>query len=288
MTQSMVEGWRLSQSMDLDGRRIAYDVMGAGPPVVMVHGTPWSSFNLRHLIHGLAGQYQVFYFDLLGYGQSDKRSGDVSLGVQNRVLSALLNHWGLSEPVVIGHDFGGATALRARLLDGHRYSRLVLIDAVAMSPWGSDFFRHVGAHEAAFAGLPPAMHEAMCRRYIQTAAHLPLADAVLDATVQPWCGTEGQAAFYRQMAQADSAYTDAVEPHYGRIDEPSLVLWGEADTWIPVEQGRRLASALGNARFHGIADVGHLIIEEAPGALLGEILRFLAQDVAVSDKENAL
>lgn len=271
------EAWRLRQSIKVDGRTVRYDVMGTGRPLVVVHGTPWSSFNMRHLIHGLAGQYQVYYFDLLGYGQSDKQAGDVSLGVQNRVLSALLKHWALSEPIIVGHDFGGATALRTRLLDGHRYARLVLIDAVAMSPWGSDFFRHVGAHEAAFAGLPPMIHEAICRRYIQSAAHRPMADAVLDATVRPWCDGVGQAAFYRQMAQADAAYTEFVQPHYGSIDEPSLVLWGEADTWIPIEQGRRLAAALGNSRFAAIPNAGHLVIEEAPGALLGEITRFLAE-----------
>lgn len=277
MKQTLLDEWRLREAIQVDGREVRFDVQGAGPPVVLVHGTPWSSFNLRHLIQGLSGRFQVFYFDLLGYGQSDKAEGDVSLAMQNQVLSQLLVHWGLSAPIMIGHDFGGATALRTRLLDGHVYSRLVLIDAVAMSPWGSAFFRHVAAHEAAFAGLPAYIHDALCRRYIQSAAHLPIADAVLDATVQPWCGEAGQAAFYRQMAQARPSHTEEVEPLYGQIDEPSLVLWGEADTWIPVERGRALAGALGNSRFHAIPDAGHLVIEEAPGALLGQILRFLSE-----------
>lgn len=267
--------WTLTQEIDFEGRTVRFDVLGDGPPLVAIHGTPWSSFNLRHIIHGLASRFRVFYYDLLGYGQSDKRPGDVSLGVQNRVLSRLLAHWQLHDPIVVGHDFGGATALRARLLDRHNYSRLVLIDAVAVAPWGSPFFRHVGEFEPAFAGLPPYIHEAICRTYIQSAATTPLAEAVLQATVAPWTGDPGQAAFYRQIAQASSRYTDEVEPAYGSITEPALVIWGEADSWIPVAQGRQLAAALPNCTFKTIPGTGHLVIEEAPGAVLQEILRFL-------------
>lgn len=268
-------GWHLSQEIDFEGRAVRFDVLGGGSPLVAIHGTPWSSYNLRHLILGLSARYRVFFFDLLGYGQSDRHAGDVSLATQNRVLSFLLDHWGLSEPIVVGHDFGGATALRARLLDGRRYSRLILIDAVAVSPWGSQFFRHVAKHESAFAELPPFIHEAVCRSYIKSAAHLPLAESTLDATIRPWTGDPGQSAFYRQIAQADPGHTSEIESRYPAIDEPSLVLWGEADSWIPVEQGRRLAEMLPTSTFKTIPDAGNLVIEEAPGAVLREILAFL-------------
>ncbi|MEJ2654936.1 MAG: glutathione S-transferase N-terminal domain-containing protein, partial [Acidihalobacter sp.] len=59
------------------------DLFPDGPPLVAVHGTPWSSFNLRHLIESLSKAFTVHYYDLLGYGQSEKAPGDVSLGIQN-------------------------------------------------------------------------------------------------------------------------------------------------------------------------------------------------------------
>src|SRR5690606_27371811 len=119
---------------------------------------PWSSFNLRHLVSRLSGQFSVHFYDLLGYGQSSKAPGDVSLGVQNEVLDTLLDLWGLDCPIIVGHDFGGATVLRTHLLNGRRFSRIILIDPVAVSPWGSPFFRHVRDHESAFAGMPDYIH----------------------------------------------------------------------------------------------------------------------------------
>lgn len=74
---------QLRKSTEFQGHNVRYDQVGVGPPVVAIHGTPWSSFNLRHLIHGLADSHSVYYFDLLGYGQSSKADGDVSLGIQN-------------------------------------------------------------------------------------------------------------------------------------------------------------------------------------------------------------
>lgn len=209
--------WKLPETFVFDGRTVRYGVRGAGPPVVLVHGTPWSSFNLRHLIEALSVEFTVYYHDLLGYGQSDKAPGDVSLGIQNRVLAALLDHWRLERPAVIGHDFGGATLLRTHLLDGRDFDRIVLIDPVAISPWGSPFFRHVREHEAAFAGVPDYIHEAIVRAYVRTAAFLPIDEVTLDGIVAPWMQGEGKAAFYRQIARADAAYTDEVQARYPQI-----------------------------------------------------------------------
>lgn len=67
---------------------ISYDNIGEGPPIVLVHGTPWSSFNWRHIIPALSQWFTVYFYDLLGYGASEKIDGDVSLGVQNKSLQS--------------------------------------------------------------------------------------------------------------------------------------------------------------------------------------------------------
>jgi pimeloyl-ACP methyl ester carboxylesterase len=243
--------------------------------MVLVHGTPWSSFNLRHLVRKLSETHTIYCHDLLGYGQSSKAAGDVSLGVQNGILAGLLDCWGLDEPVAVGHDFGGATVLRTHLIDNRQFRKIVLIDPVAVSPWGSPFFRHVNAHEAAFAGLPDYIHEAVVRAYVQTAAYNPLEESTLEGIVSPWTGEEGKAAFYRQIAQAHSRYTDEVQGSYPSITTPTLILWGREDRWIPLERGRELHGLIPGSVLRVIDGAGHLVIEEKPDELASAILEFV-------------
>lgn len=271
--------WQLPEIFLFEGRTIRYGVCGSGSPVVLVHGTPWSSFNWRFLIESLSERFAVYYYDLLGYGQSEKFAGDISLGVQNQVLDGLLDHWGLSQPAIIGHDFGGATVLRTNLLNERAFRKIVLIDPVAISPWGSPFFRHVRMHEAAFSGVPDYIHDAIVRAYVKTAAFQPIDEEVLNTIIAPWAEGDGKAAFYRQIAQADSAYTDEVQVLYPHISVPVMILWGYEDVWIPRDQGQALHELIPGSTLHLIRDTGHLVIEERPEDLFKEVCPFLQNEI---------
>src|SRR5699024_6479254 len=118
--------------------------------------------------------------------------------------------------------------------------------------------------------------DAIVRTYIETAAFKQLDADVLDAIVCPWATGEGKAAFYRQIAQADSKYTDEVEPRYAEITAPVLILWGEEDSWIPVARGEQLHGMIPGSMFHRISAAGHLVIEEKPDELLRQIQLFLS------------
>lgn len=269
-------GWHLPETFTFAGRTVRYGILGEGPPLVLLHGTPFSSYEWHRIAPLMARHYRVHVHDMPGYGASEMRDGqDVSLGVQNRVLAALLAHWGLERPHVVAHDFGGATALRAHLLDGCAYRSLTLIDAVALSPWGSPFVQHVRMHEAAFAGMPAYAHEALVRAYLRTAIHRPMSDGELQPYAAPWLGETGQKAFYRQIAQMELRYTDEVQDRYGTIRCPTQILWGEEDGWIPIEQGRRLAGTIPDARFVPVPGSGHLMQEDAPEAIVAALFAFL-------------
>jgi pimeloyl-ACP methyl ester carboxylesterase len=270
------EDWHLEHTLDFQGQEVRYAILGQGPPIVLIHGTPFSSYVWRRIARLLAQDRRVYVYDLLGYGQSAKLGGqDVSLGIQNRVLASLLAHWELERPDIVAHDFGGATALRAHLLNGCRYRSLTLIDPVALAPWGSPFVAHVRHHEQAFAGMPAYMQPAMVRTYIRGAVRRKLCDEELDPYVAPWLGDIGQPAFYRQIAQMDQRYTDEVEGRYQMLALPTLILWGEVDAWIPLEQGKRLAALIPNAHLIAVPDAGHLLQEDAPEAIIAALLGFL-------------
>lgn len=263
----------LPHRFDFEGQKVAWGAIGDGAPLILVHGTPFSSQVWRRIAPILARRWKVHFFDLLGYGLSEKRDGqDVSLGIQNRLLAALIREWGLSEPEVLAHDFGGATSLRAHFLDGLRYRRLTLVDPVAVEPWGSPFVAHVRKHEAAFAGLPAYAHEALLNAYLQSAAWSDLSPDALGIYAEPWSGGVGQPAFYRQIAQMDQRYTDEIEPLYAPPDFPVTLLWGEEDAWIPLEQGRKLASRLTGGVLRAIPKAGHLVQEDAPEEIVAAML----------------
>jgi pimeloyl-ACP methyl ester carboxylesterase len=258
------------------GQQVRWSRQGRGPAVVFCHGTPWSSALWQRIADALSTQFTVYLWDMLGYGTSSMAEGqDVSLAVQSQLFAELLQHWQLRDANVVAHDYGGAVSLRAHLLHAAQYRSLALVDVVALRPWGSDFFRLVAENTSVFARLPSPLHEALLRGYIAGAAHWPLAADDLDALTRPWLGPAGQAAFYRQIAQADERYTEEVEQLYPTVDLPVLVAWGTEDRWIPVDRGNRLAEMIPGAQLHLIPDAGHLVQLDAPERLTALLQRWL-------------
>jgi len=253
---------------------VAWGSIGEGDPIVLIHGTPFSSQVWRKIAPLLAKDRKVFYFDLLGYGQSEMHDGqDVSLGIQNELLVRMISEWNLNEPEILCHDFGAATALRSYYKNELRYKKVTIFDAVAIAPWGSPFVQHVRKHESALSGLPSYAHDALLAAYIQGAVYSDLSQATMNIYMSPWQGDVGQAAFYRQIAQMDQLYTDEVEKLYGPMDCPVQILWGENDEWIPPSQGQKLADNLSNGEITLVPNAGHLLQEDAPEAIIAALLQ---------------
>lgn len=117
-----VRAWRdAGEEIDVDGRAIFIrDRPGAGPPMLLLHGYPSSSYDWRHAF-ALLPERRLTTFDFLGFGLSDKpREHVYSLLGQADVAQAVAERFG-SEPVVlVAHDMGTsvATELLARDVDG--------------------------------------------------------------------------------------------------------------------------------------------------------------------------
>ncbi len=91
--------WDLEEEFETPDGCVRWTSLGNGDPVVLLHGSPFSSFLWRDIAPALARTREVFVWDMLGYGQSDKHDGqDVSLTAQGKLFTKLLEHWGLSRP----------------------------------------------------------------------------------------------------------------------------------------------------------------------------------------------
>jgi len=263
----------LDQSFTHANQQVAWGRMGEGAPLVLIHGFPWSSQAWRRIAPWLAKRYTVYYFDMLGTGESDKFDGqNVSPAVQSELLAALIAHWQLERPHVVGHDFGGLAALRGAFINGLIYGRLTLIDAVCLLPSGSPLFAQIREYEEAFAGMPAYAHEALFRAFARDAAWRPMGEEALDVYLKGYRGETGQRAFYRQVAQADAKSIEEVQQRYAPLDYPVDLIWAEHDDRIPVSQGEILARHLGVDRLLRVADAGHAIQEDAPESIVAALL----------------
>ncbi len=265
------------ETLKWQGREIATSVTGTGPSLILCHGTPFSSSVWDPVVAHLGDVFEVYRWDMPGYGASSRGERvPVDLDSQSKVLKMLIDHWGLDRPAAVGHDIAGAVTTRAHLVHGVDYSRLLLLDAVVVQPWGSPFWNLAQEHSEVFMQLPANMHEALLGQYLTGAT---LRDLTVDEQAQiagSWIGAEGQAAFYRQIRDVHRRHTDDLEPLLGQMRCETVVAWGVEDVWLPIGTGRRLAELLGIELIE-IADSGHLVQYDQP-----ERLANLLTDIAGS------
>ncbi len=123
------------ERLEIGGRRIfVRHRPGAGPPLLLLHGYPSSSYDWRQLFE-LAADRSIVAFDFLGFGLSDKPRGHTySLSGQADLAEAVAERLGLGRVVLIAHDMGSsvATELLARDIDGRlpfELGRVLLFNA---------------------------------------------------------------------------------------------------------------------------------------------------------------
>jgi pimeloyl-ACP methyl ester carboxylesterase len=271
------EDWRLRERADLSGGVVAWERVGEGPPVVLVHGTPSWSYVWRGVVPPLAERFSVYLLDLIGYGDSEQRQGqDMSVAAQSRGLAELLDLWALERPALVGHDIGGSVVLRAHLVDGHPASRLALVDAAVLLPWNTPATVHMKEHLEAYRTMPAHIYERVVSAHLATAVQRALGPETLDAYLRPWRGLEGQAAYFRKIEQWRDEDMAVLAPLLATIDVPVLVLWGSEDAWLSRETGERLAAAISGARLEVVARAGHFAMEDEPTAVAEKLAAFLS------------
>lgn len=268
--------WSLTEEVDTTAGKVVAGSTGSGSPVVLAHGWPWSSYSWYRLIPQLSKTHKVFWYDMPGYGKSEMFDGQITnLDVQGKIFGEMLEHWKLDAPVVVAHDFGGAATLRAHLLGGLEFSRYLLMNVVAMRPWGSEFFDHVGKHVDVFAALPKHIHAAIVEAYVRSAFVTAIGPEDVNSLMMPWLSPDGKRSFYSQFKQADEKYTAEVEPSFSAIRCPVKIIWGEMDPWIPVSRGEALRELIKPESFVKLKSVGHLPQLESPDVVLRHIVQFV-------------
>lgn len=268
--------WTLKQSFKSEQGDVPFDTLGSGPPLVLVHGTPSWSYLWRHVARLLSDRFTVYLYDLPGYGRAARFEGqDPSIAAQARVLASLMDHWGLENAPVVGHDIGGAIVLGGHILHDASFSSILLLDAVVTAPWITPTTRHQQKWLEAYRTMPVHIYERVAGAHLATAFHTPPADGVFEAYFEPWRGIDGQAAWYRKVELFDESYSDLIVPPLKEVRVPVRVVWGEHDAWLSRDVANAvLAASPTGTSLRIVPNAGHFSPEDNPTGVATEISSF--------------
>lgn len=256
------------------GTGLHYVERGAGPPLVLVHGFLGSTVTFSELIERLEPHRRVIALDLPGFGYSDRPLDiDRSHTAVAELLCAALDRLGIERAAVLGHSMGGVIAARLAAAHPERVERLILVGSPAPD-------------EVRRLPLYPLLRPVLPILFALTLANLPrLRRSLRGLTYDPTFITDQRWQAYAYPSRLHGS-TYALIKLLGdvrrdvpldpaRIGVRTLLLWGEADTAVPLRVAHRLHALLPDARLEVVPRAGHLVLEEQPDASVGAILRFL-------------
>ena len=272
------------------GYRIANGIHGEGEPVVLIHGTPSSSYIWRNIVPDLVNSgHKVHLFDLLGYGMSERPwdpTVDTSVSGQVPVLKGLMAHWGLDYTHIVAHDIGGAVAQRFCIFNPQFVKSLTLIDTVSFDSWPSK--RTIEQMQAGLDMLvkkPDEEHREHFRNWILSTVHSKdrLCAESLETFVNYISGPVGQGSFFQhQVRHYDHKHTSELDDRISELGKlPVQILWGENDAWQVVDWAHKLHATIPGSKLHIVPECGHFAMEDKPEKISALVTVFL---LAHSDK----
>lgn len=270
---------------------VAYVDEGSGPPLLLLHGCPFSSYVWRLLIARLGGRFRCLAPDLLGLGDTETPPGaDWSLPAQADMVIGLLDALGIEQIDVVAHDHGAATAQLIAAGHPDRIRRLVLTNAEAYDNWPSaDELPFIRATQLPVLGrlvLWAWSRPALFRYALRSgkAVHDPtvLTPELLNGYIALNLADRRRRAKTRrflagQLDPANHRATADAVPGLRVFDHPTLIVWGADDPHFGPEWAQRLGADIPGAhRVELLPDTGHLLMEERPDDLARLVTDFLA------------
>ncbi len=269
----------------VNGVRSPVLIGGAGPTgeaVVLVHGNPDAGSDWEPLMQPIAEFATVIAPDMPGFGGADKRADqDYTLAAYGAHLGGVIDQLGIRAVHLVAHDFGGPFALIWAAANPAKVASVTLINTgvlldykwhrlarVWRAPFAGELFMRASTPRVARFVIRhdnPGLPEVWANRI---AGHLVPA------------GTKRAVLrLYRSTSQEDM---DALVEPLRSSDPDTLVVFGAADVYIPVDQAQRQRRVFPRARIEILPGVGHWAWLEQPDQVAGLVVPFLRERVGKS------
>lgn len=275
------------------GHSISYTVQGEGQPIVLIHGFGASVGHWRKNIPVLASAgYRVFAIDLLGFGKSAKPLLPYSMELWQELLQdfwtahiqvptifvgnsigallalmMLANHPEIAKAGVLLNAAGGLNHRPEELNLPLRFMMGTFTKLVSSQLVGTFLFNRIRQKTR----LRRTLHQVYRDRTAVT-------DELIDLIYEPACDPGAQKVFAAILTAPPGPKPEDLLP---QVNQPLLVLWGEADPWTPIA-GSKLYQALAQQnpdriQFQPIPNTGHCPHDERPEVVNAAILEWLSR-----------
>jgi pimeloyl-ACP methyl ester carboxylesterase len=264
-----------------------------GQDILFIHGTAaWSEFWRETMTQLAAAGFHCVAIDIPPFGFSQRPvSSSFGNKAQASRIVALMDALEISSATLFGHSFGGGATMEAALMNPARIDRLILLDVgglnLGISPEGEI---------DSTSGLSWFMNTPLIRNPVLAAtASNPLLTKTITATMvfDPDVVTPELKSIVRMPLALEGAtnsfgnwlaYVMTVEEfsltsdpeNYRALTMPALVVWGDSDSIIPLQEGEYLASLLPNAELVVMKDVNHIPYLENNKKLMEIVFEFLS------------
>jgi pimeloyl-ACP methyl ester carboxylesterase len=236
------------QRIQLGSAWVHYKTAGSGPPVVLVHGLASSTRWWNRNILPLAKHFQVYAVDLSEFGDRRQRPRFV-LSQAAHYLALWMDALHIEHATLIGHSMGGRIVAELAAVYPQRVDNLVLVDAAIM-PFSHGYVRQSLGMVRAFQRIPFSLFQVL------------LFDTLTTGIVPV-------------MRLGWELFKTSLDHKLTHIQAPTLIIWGEHDTIVPVALGTALNQQLRGSHFQIIPGAGHVPMWEKPDDFHRLVLDFL-------------
>jgi haloacetate dehalogenase len=268
----------------VNGVRLAYERLGGGCPLLLIHGFPRDRRLWRKLVPILSDRFDTVAMDRRGYGDSERSTGPA--GYDNRTQAddalGLARALGWQRFVVVGHDLGQGAAQRLAADHPEMVAGAVFLDGLPLGvryeredpsgrSWYFNFFRQRGVAEQ-IIGQNPRLFFSL---FLQRNPHLRPAEH--EMFLEPFCrsgAVDVVLADYRHRLEDDRVYWEQWVDSGKVLLPPACALWGSSGplAGAPVlELWRSVASTVSGGE---ISRSAHYVQEEQPEQVANHIRRF--------------
>jgi pimeloyl-ACP methyl ester carboxylesterase len=285
------------KTVEVDGVPMNYVDVGTDSgdhePAVLVHGLGGQWQNWLENIPRLALDRRVVAMDLPGFGLSPEPDDDdgISIPRYGRFVNGLCDELGLRDVELVGNSMGGYIAAEVAIQFPERVNRLVLVSAAGISSAETleAPILTAGRVATALTTNTAARHRWIAARPL--GRHLSLAlVARYPRLLKPDLAYEG---FFKGAGKPgfDDALRASLDYDFReRLPEvkvPTLIVWGEKDSIIPVRDADEYERLIGDSRKVVMRDTGHIPMAERPIAFNDVLVDFLAETGRADEKEAA-